>query len=144
MFYENQTNHTRPIFFDSWSKYNQKKPLSALEQQIVAVILDHPEYHVFFNQKPEHLDHQYFPELGETNPFLHLGLHLAIREQVATNRPAGIKDVFQKICEIKKTSIEAEHAMMECLAESLWQAQRDGIMPDETKYLQLCKLLINS
>ncbi|WP_204318325.1 DUF1841 family protein [Serratia marcescens] len=38
-------------------------------------------------------------ELGETNPFLHMGLHLAVREQVATDRPQGIRTVYTKLIE---------------------------------------------
>jgi len=29
----------------------------------------------------------------------------------------------------------AEHAMIECLGEALWQAQRSGRAPDEAAYL---------
>ena len=90
MFYSNNVSEVRLMYFTSWEKYNQKKALLPLEQQIVQVILDHPEYHLLLNNTPQHADHTYFPELGETNPFLHMGLHLAVREQVATDRPIGI------------------------------------------------------
>ena len=39
----------------------------------------------------------YSPRSGQLNPWLHMGLHLAVREQVATNRPHGITEVHAKL-----------------------------------------------
>ena len=36
------------------------------------------------------LDRDWAPKGGETNPFLHLSLHLAVAEQLAIDQPAGI------------------------------------------------------
>ena len=80
------------------------------------------------------LQHTYSPEEGRTNPFLHMGLHLGIREQAATNRPLGILALYQQLTN-KFGVLEAEHRMMECLAQSLWQAQRNNTALDEVKYL---------
>jgi hypothetical protein len=70
-----------------------------------------------------------------------MGLHLAIREQVATNRPAGITDIHQKLSTRLGGAHAAEHAMSEPLAETLWDAQRQGRMPDEQLYLERLKKL---
>ncbi|MGH8224284.1 MAG: DUF1841 family protein, partial [Woeseiaceae bacterium] len=69
-------------------------------------------------------------------PYLHLGLHLAIRDQVATDRPPGIRALFERLAAAAGDAHAAEHGMLECLAESLWEAQRAGIMPDEKRYLE--------
>ena len=143
MFYGQSVSDTRKIFFESWGKYIAKKPLEPVEQQIVEVIKDHPEYHQMLEQKAND-ERAYFPELGETNPFLHMGLHIAIREQVSTNRPAGITAVYQQLVRQKTSNLEAEHAMMECLAESLWQAQRSNSMPSEAEYLACCQKLLST
>ena len=94
MFYSNDRQQLRQSFFDAWQKLQYKKPLSPLEMQIAQVIVDHPEYHQLFNHPDKYLDKDYLPEFGETNPFLHLSLHLSIRDQVSTNRPPGMKKIF--------------------------------------------------
>lgn len=143
MFYGNSVIDIRQQFFTSWSKYKQKQPLLPLEQHIAQVILDHPEYHAVLDDVLLHPDHTYFPELGETNPFLHMGLHLAIREHVATDRPAGIAAVYMQLLHKKANAKDVEHLMMECLAECLWTAQRHQSMPNEDHYLRACKQLLS-
>ena len=70
-----------------------------------------------------------------------MGLHLGIREQVATNRPAGIKAVFDQLASKIGDAHETEHRMIDCLAETLWQAQRDQRPPDEMHYLESLRKL---
>ena len=82
------------------------------------------------------LGREYLPEMGQSNPFLHMGMHIAIQEQLGSNRPAGILDVYQQLCQRTGDSHAVEHAMMECLGETLWEAQRAGRDPDERLYLQ--------
>ena len=31
---------------------------------------------------------------------------------------------------------DAKHVVLECLGETIWQAQRDGTPPDEMRYLE--------
>jgi hypothetical protein len=81
------------------------------------------------------------PEAGQANPFLHMGLHLAIREQVGTNRPAGIASIHSQLCRRLGDQHEAEHRMIECLAEALWLSQRTGLPPDEPAYLDALRRL---
>ncbi|KTC86917.1 DUF1841 family protein [Legionella brunensis] len=135
MFYGDNVQDTRQLFFSSWQKYRQKQPLLPLEQQIVDVILAHPEYHVIL-ENPKYKEQNYFPEMGQANPFLHMGLHLAIRDQVSTDRPVGISKIFRQLLKKYNDELAVEHLMMEHLAECLWQAQRDNCMPDENNYLQ--------
>lgn len=135
MFYGNTIQETRQIFFSSWEKYQQKKPLLPLEKEIVQVILAHPEYHQILHNYSKFQQHAYFPELGETNPFLHMGLHLAIREQIATNRPSGINAIYQSLLKKYTEPLVVEHLMMEQLAECLWHSQKNNVPPDEYHYL---------
>lgn len=142
MFYSDNIQDTRQPFFSSWFNYRQKKQLQPLEKQIVDVILMHPEYHALLEGGLPADSKAYFPELGQTNPFLHMGLHLALRDQVATDRPAGIASIYQKLLKKHTHESTVEHMIMEPLAECLWQAQRTRSMPDETTYLEACRQLL--
>ena len=127
------------MYVDAWRKAARDEPLSPLETQIAAVIRDHPEYQAMMTETA--LDASFTPEGGQANPFLHMGLHLAIREQISTDRPIGISNIFNKLIQKHQNSHEVEHRMLECLAETLWEAQGNNAMPDETAYLErLAKL----
>lgn len=134
----NDRDSMRRYYLQAWQKYQQKQPLDALEQQVTQVIQQHPEYHRFLTQPDKAVARDFLPEGGETNPFLHMGLHLGIQEQVATNRPAGINELYQQLV-LKYGTHTAEHRMMDCLAEAMWLAQRNQTMPDETAYLECLK-----
>ena len=125
----------RQFYCDTWQKHlQQKEALSPLEQQIAAVIKEHPEYHPLLEAHDASIHADYLPEMGDSNPFLHLGLHLGLREQVSTDRPKGIANIYQKIVASKGLH-DAEHDMIECLAEAIWQAQQNNSAPDEPAYL---------
>lgn len=135
MFYGNSIQEIRQFYFTSWQKFKQKQELVPLEQQIVDVILAHPEYQPFLDNPAQFKEHQYYPELGDTNPFLHMGLHLAIRDQIATDRPLGIKKIYQTLLAKKADPMQVEHLMMDRLAEQMWLAQKNKVAPDEQSYL---------
>jgi hypothetical protein len=134
MIFGQDRNELRQMYADAWNKHCNKLPLSPLEAQIADVISIHPEYHG--DVSGENLDRDYTPDGGQTNPFLHMGLHLGIREQVATNRPAGIAGVHAALAARLGDVHAAEHQMIECLAETLWEAQGGNQPPDEAKYLE--------
>ena len=115
-----------------------REPLEPLEAQLAAVIAEHPEYVGWLESGEEALSAEFTPEGGRENPFLHMGLHLAIREQVATDRPAGIARVHQELRQRTGSAHAAEHAMIEALAETLWEAQRSGAAPDEQRISSGC------
>lgn len=135
MFYGDTIQETRQLFFTSWEKYLHKKNLLSLENEIVQVILVHPEYHSIIENTNKFQQHTYYPELGETNPFLHMGLHLAVREQVATDRPVGIKTVYNNLVKKYNDPLIVEHLIMDQLAECLWLSQKNNLPPDEPLYL---------
>lgn len=132
----------RQFYHDVWSKMQTGQPLSALEKIIADVIASHPEYHQELSL-PIDPDREFFVENGITNPYLHMGLHISIREQVSTDRPAGIRDLYQQLAHILGDPLAAEHQIMECLTESLWQAQRDQTQPSESGYLAAIHSLID-
>jgi hypothetical protein len=139
----NSREELRRAYRDAWDTDRLGRPLTALQAQIVAVIREHPEYHVWL-EREQHLLEDFGPERGISNPFLHLGMHLALRDQVATDRPAGVRAAAQKLIARHQDRHAAEHAMMEPLAAALWEAQRAGVMPDETRYLQAVLRLARS
>jgi hypothetical protein len=131
----NDRDSMRRYYLQCWQKFQQKQPLDALETQIASVVAEHPEYHTLLENHDKTLHRDYLPEQGDSNPFLHMGLHLGIREQVATNRPTGIRELYQQLV-IQYGNNNAEHRMMDCLAESIWLAQRNQTAPDEAAYLE--------
>jgi hypothetical protein len=125
----------RRYYCTVWDKARANQPLEPLERIIAEVISAHPEYQPALADAETALGREYTPELGETNPFLHMGMHIAIHEQLGSNRPAGILEVYQQLCRRLGDSHAAEHQMMECLGETLWEAQRYRAEPDERIYL---------
>lgn len=126
----------RQFFFDTWRKYRQREMLSAMEDMALDVILLHPEYHGMLDDAERYQDKDYLPEMGDTNPFLHMGMHIAIKEQLSINQPMGIRARFERL--LKQTGDEhaATHQVMECLAEMIWQAQRTRSALDATVYFE--------
>ncbi len=133
-------NQLRQMYKTAWEKFQQQQNLSPLETQIAEVIKEHPEYHDFVLQ----LEKDFLPEMGQTNPFLHMGLHLGLREQIATNRPPGISNIYQQLMTVKGSPHDAEHSMIDCLAEAMWSAQANNQAPDEVAYLDSLQQLLNS
>ncbi|MFZ1341986.1 DUF1841 family protein [Thiothrix eikelboomii] len=129
-----QRENLRRYYLTCWQKQQAGQALEGLEKQVAAVILEHPEYHALLTESERALQQDYAPEHGASNPFLHMGLHLGLREQVATNRPVGIRDIYDNLAE-RYGPHDTEHLMMECLVANLWQAQQQQQPPDETTYL---------
>lgn len=124
----------RSAFVEAWQARRAGRPLTPLQEQIAAAIADHPEYHALLDS-PDAIGREFTPEGGETNPFLHLSLHLAVRDQVATDRPPGIAALYRAFASALGDEHAAQHRLLERLAETLWRAQRDGALPDEQAYL---------
>lgn len=134
MIFGQDRDELRQMYAAAWKKRRDGQPASPLEVQIADVIEMHPEY--YDDVTSDDLDKDYSPDGGKTNPFLHMGLHLAIREQVSTDRPPGIAAIHRAIAARVGDGHEAEHAMIEVLAETLWEAQSLNRPPDEEKYLE--------
>jgi hypothetical protein len=132
----------RRMYVEAWRKHRESLPVEPVEDQIIRVVELHPEYSPLLESGSDALERDYTPEEGQTNPFLHMALHLAIREQVATDRPAGIAIVHRSLTARLGDVHDAEHAMIERLGEALWNAQRSGLPPDEAKYLESLRRLL--
>ena len=128
-------DQARDFFFDVWAKSQANTPLTGLESMALAVILEHPEYHPVLAEPERYRDHEWKPEGGETNPFLHLSMHLAIQEQVSIDQPPGIRAAAESLARRKGSEHDARHDIMECLAEVIWQAQRNRAGFDNATYL---------
>ena len=135
VFAQHNREQLRRMYLEAWRKYQARLPLEPLEGQIAAVIAEHPEYLPVLEASAA-LEADFTPEGGRENPFLHMGLHLAIREQVATDRPAGIARIYRELAARLGDAHAAEHAMLERLVETLWEAQRRGGLPDEQRYIE--------
>ncbi|HEY0907474.1 MAG TPA: DUF1841 family protein [Methylophilus sp.] len=130
-------DEVRQFFFDAWHKFKQQQALTALESMAVGIIHMHPEYQPILDQPEQYLQQAYYPEMGETNPFLHMSLHLSIQEQISINQPTGITPAYGKLCTSYQEAHAAQHALLECLAETIWLAQRNQTGLDAAHYLQL-------
>ena len=130
----------RKIYLKVWQKMHNQSLLEPMEAIIADVIKLHPEYQQILDKGESAVEKDFSPEDGQTNPFLHMGMHITLREQAGGDRPAGIHDVYQNLVQ-QKGMHEAEHAMMECLGQTLWNAQRLNAMPDEKAYLACLRQL---
>ncbi len=128
-------DEARRFLATSWQKYGAGAPLTALERIAVGLVALHPEFHPLLADPERHLGRDWAPEGGETNPFLHLSLHLAVAEQLAIDQPAGIAAEFDRLRAAHRDEHAALHVVIDCLGEILWQAQRQHLPPDGAAYL---------
>ncbi len=134
MFGQDRTE-LRQMFFTAWKKHQNKQIMEPLEAVVAKIVELHPEYHALLENEASEIDKDYTPEMGQTNPFLHMAMHISIQEQLSTKRPAGIEHLYQSMLNKHKDPHETEHMMMECLGKMLWEAQSQNKMPDENDYL---------
>jgi hypothetical protein len=132
-------DQARQFFFDTWKKYRRGEALSALEKATLDVISLHAEYHALLDDPARNLDRDYAPEHGAMNPFLHLSLHLAVEEQLSIDQPPGVRAEYARLLAAAGSEHDAKHALLECLGETMWQAQRTGLPPDQAAYLGCAK-----
>jgi len=135
MFFNPSRDDARNLLFESWRKRRAGELLTPLEDLAAQLIGKHPEYHAVLENPERYQDKDYPPEHGTTNPFLHLMMHLTIEEQISINQPAGIRAHFMRLTQQYESEHDAQHRMMECLGEMVWQAQRDRTQPDAAIYL---------
>ena len=121
----------REMFFGAWRKYREGLPISGIEALALDVILQHPEYHAALDDPQRTREKDY---VDESNPFLHMSLHVALEEQLSIDQPPGIAQRFQALLARFADRHEALHQALECLAETVWRAQRDNAPPDGQAY----------
>ncbi|MBU4610426.1 DUF1841 family protein [Achromobacter sp. GG226] len=127
----------RSFFRETWRKHQQDEILTPLEAMALDWVIEHPEYHeTLMSDEASAAD--YAVEAGQTNPFLHLSMHLAIAEQLSIDQPPGIRDAYQRLA-ARTDAHHAAHEIMECLGQIVWEAQRNRQPPDSDKYLELIR-----
>jgi hypothetical protein len=129
----------RRAYSDAWRKRVTAAPLTPLEALIADVIGAHPEYQPVVQDSDAAAAYEPSAVDPAENPFLHMGLHLAVREQVSIDRPPGVRELKRRLAVRLGDDHDAEHVLMEALAETLWQASRSGQPPDEGNYLMLAR-----
>jgi Domain of unknown function (DUF1841) len=129
----------RQAYVEAWRKHLAHSPLTPLEAMIADVIGAHPEYQAVVADADRALAFEPGGSSAPQNPFLHMGLHLAVRDQVSIDRPPGVRELHRLLHAHYRDLHRAEHALMDALGEVLWQAQRDGRPPDEGQYLTLAR-----
>jgi len=122
----------RETFFGAWRKYRAGEPVAGIETIVLDVMLAHPEYHAMLCEPERYRERDY---VDEGNPFLHMSLHVALEEQLSIDQPPGIARHFATLAARAGDRHEALHEAIECLAETVWRAQRDGAPPDAAAYL---------
>ncbi|RMG31412.1 MAG: DUF1841 family protein [Gammaproteobacteria bacterium] len=120
-----EKERVREVYLRTWEKYRQQSPLDGIEEQVLDVILSHPEYHALLSDRDLALAFEADPSGGIENPFLHMGLHLAIREQISLGRPPEVRRTYRRLLLQLGDAHEVEHQMMLCLAEALWEYTQD-------------------
>lgn len=135
MFFNPSRDEARQFLFETWRKRRAAEILMPLEDLAAQLIAKHPEYFAIFENVERYMEREYLPEQGETNPFLHLMMHLAIEEQISIDQPPGIRAHFVRLTRQFESEHDAQHRMMECLSEMIWQAQRHKTQPDPAVYL---------
>jgi len=135
MMFNPSREEVRRFFGATWQKHLDKQVLTPLEAVATDWMLEHPEYHDLLASGSAALEQEYTPERGETNPFLHLSMHLSIAEQASIDQPAGIRAAMDALTRRLDSAHAAHHQVMECLGEMLWEAQRSGLPPDGERYI---------
>ncbi|MBT4653288.1 MAG: DUF1841 family protein [Thiotrichales bacterium] len=127
----------RQYLKQAWEKYTRQDQLEPLELQLAKIVEKHPEYHDLI----KNLDSEYFPEQGNTNPFLHINLHLTLQDQLTMDQPKGIREIHNKLLVKIKDGHEVEHMMMEHIAEMIFNAQKNNTAFDLDGYIIALKKL---
>ncbi len=134
----------RRTFAEAWRKNLQGLPLEPLQALIVDVIAAHPQYHSTVEDERS-LERDYLPDGGQSNPFLHMAMHLTLAEQCAADRPPGIAKALGKALRREQrrggSVHDLQHQAMRCLERVLWEAQGEGRAPDEASYLKCIRAL---
>lgn len=128
-------DQARQFLFETWRKRLAKELLTPLEDLTAQLIDKHPEYHALLADPERSQDQDYAPDGNVVNPFLHLMMHLTIEEQISIGQPQGIREQFTRLTQKHESEHEAQHAIMDCLGEMIWQAQRNKTAPDAAIYL---------
>ena len=126
----------RRFFCEAARRLREGLPLDPMQAKAAPWLEAHPEYAADLADEASALAAQYTVESGQTNPFLHLSMHLALDEQSAIDQPTGIRQALELLARRTGALHAAHHEAMECLGEMVWASQRSGRPPDGEAYLE--------
>jgi hypothetical protein len=129
----------RRFFCETFRKQRANEVLTPLEAIARDWIVQHPEYEDVLADIDAALAADYSVERGQSNPFLHMSMHLSIAEQISIDQPPGIRAAFIGLAQRLGSEHEAHHQIMECLGEMIWTSQRSGLPPDGAAYIECVK-----
>lgn len=129
----------RRFFCEAYRKHRTNEILTPLEAVARDWIVQHPEYADALKDTEAALAADYSVERGDSNPFLHLSMHLSIAEQISIDQPPGIRTAFLALAQRLDSEHEAHHQIMECLGQMIWASQRSGLPPDGATYIECVK-----
>ncbi len=129
----------RRFFCDTYQKQQSGQILTPLEAMARDWIVMHPEYANILADPNAAMAADYSVQRGISNPFLHLSMHLTISEQLAIDQPPGIRAAHLQLARRLDSEHEAQHQIMECLGQMIWQSQRSNLPPDGAAYLACVK-----
>ena len=125
----------REFFCHAWLKQQASGILTPLESIAARWMVEHPEYHVILNQIDAAKEADFSVENGQTNPFLHLSMHLSVSEQCSIDQPRGIRQAVELLTARRDSLHDAHHETMEALGQMIWESQRSGRPPDGQAYI---------
>ncbi|MDB5763338.1 MAG: hypothetical protein JWQ21_2333 [Herminiimonas sp.] len=126
----------RRFFCEAYRKHRANEILTPLEAIARDWVVQHPEYADTLADADAALAADYSVEHGQSNPFLHLSMHLSIAEQISIDQPPGIRAAFSALAQRLGSEHDAHHQIMECLGEMIWNSQRSGLPPDAATYIE--------
>jgi Domain of unknown function (DUF1841) len=97
----------RRFFCETYGKDQNRQVLTPLESIALHWVQQHPEY----------------------------AADLADPEAALAADYSGIRAAWQKLAQRLDSEHEAQHQIMECLGQMVWQSQRSGLPPDGAQYI---------
>ena len=125
----------RRFFCAVHAKTQSGAPMEAIETLASLWIAEHPEYHADLADVDAAIARNYDETPAQTNPFLHLSMHLSISEQCSIDQPRGIRQAVELLAARRGDLHAAHHEVMECLGQMLADAQSSGRPPDGDAYI---------
>ncbi|MEO7390671.1 MAG: DUF1841 family protein [Ramlibacter sp.] len=125
----------RRFFCAVHAKSHGGQPMDALETLAGQWLQEHPEYEADMADADAAVARAYDGQDGRSNPFLHLSMHLSISEQSSIDQPRGIRQAVELLAARLGSLHDAQHEVMDCLGQMLWESQRAGRPPDGESYI---------
>ncbi len=125
----------RRFFCSAFAKAQSNSSQDAIETIANQWMSEHPEYHADLQNADAAVARVYDGSDGQTNPFLHLSMHLSITEQCSIDQPRGIRQAVELLTARRGDLHLAHHEVMQELGTMLWEAQRSKQAPDGQAYI---------